>query len=157
MKNQTLSLSQKICLLFLTKKVNGPFSLFYYGGGGGRRLVERPIGYPECPYHAALAGAVSGYLIWGGKHNHDGVGRAVSEQIQLYLLSRILTSLVQLFRERHQYVNFNSENWFSYKAAIIWGAIMYLYETYPHVLQNSLRRSMEEIYRHAILPSSSSS
>ena len=96
-------------------------------------------------------------MIWGGKHNHAGVGRAVSEQIQLYLLSRILTSLVQLFRERHQYENFNAENWFSYKAAIIWGATMYLYETYPHVLQNSLRRSMEEIYRHAILPSSSSS
>jgi len=43
---------------------------------------------------------------------------------------------------------FRFDNVYPVKAAIVWGAAMTLFETYPHVLHPSLKKSMDEVYRY---------
>jgi len=111
----------------------------------GRRLVQRPPGLPERPQHAAIAGAVGGYLIWG-KYN------SINYQVLLYLTSRVIVGLTSLAREKRvppfSWDMMKFQNVYPLKAAAIWGAVMVMFETYPNVLHPSLKNSMDEIYRY---------
>ena len=111
----------------------------------GRRLVQRPPGLPERPQHAAIAGAVGGYLIWG-KYN------SINYQVLLYLTSRVIVGLTSLAREKEvppfSWDMMKFQNVYPLKAAAIWGAVMVMFETYPNVLHPSLKNSMDEIYRY---------
>ena len=39
---------------------------------------------------------------------------------------------------------------FKWRAAVVWGIVMGLYEAYPNVLHMSLKKSMNEIYRRGL-------
>ena len=114
----------------------------------GRRLISNPPGIPEKPYHAAISGAIGGYLIWG-KYS------AINYQIVLYLTSRVLVGMLVLARKKglqpfaRERVNRNT---YPLTAAAVWGAVMLLFEEYPDVLHLSLKRSMDEVYRYSFLP-----
>lgn len=118
-----------------------------------------PPGHPELVYHSFIAGAIGGYFIWGRYS-------AVNQQIVLYLASRVLMGLwnramigrskprleegsvalaedTKLMRQSAQ-----SSKSYPIMAAIIWGVVMALWEENPDVLQLSLKKSMDEIYRH---------
>eukprot|EP00551_Chaetoceros_affinis_P020048 CAMPEP_0203723620 /NCGR_PEP_ID=MMETSP0092-20131115/6443_1 /ASSEMBLY_ACC=CAM_ASM_001090 /TAXON_ID=426623 /ORGANISM="Chaetoceros affinis, Strain CCMP159" /LENGTH=136 /DNA_ID=CAMNT_0050603999 /DNA_START=85 /DNA_END=495 /DNA_ORIENTATION=+ len=118
----------------------------------GRRLQPRPAGIPEKTRHAAIAGAVGGYCIWG---NYT----AINHQIVLYLTSRIILGLTTLAQEKRvspfdwKFMT-KRENTYPIKAAVVWSIVMVLFERYPHVLHRSLRKSMDEIYRMNIFDSS---
>jgi hypothetical protein len=101
------------------------------------------LGRPFRPSHAALAGALGGYLVWG-EYEH------VNYQIILYLLSRVIAggcrSLasrgVRPFSDRR----LRFENTYPALATVTWAAVMYLFECDPDKLQRSLTKSMQEIY-----------
>jgi len=123
-------------------------SILVDGPGYGRRLIPRPPGIPERSQHAAIAGAVGGYIIWG-KYS------SVNYQIVMYLTSRILIAMVHLAREKNIppfcWKSMTFKNVYKYKAALVWSISMFLFETYPHVLHPSLKQSMDDIYRNKIL------
>jgi hypothetical protein len=47
----------------------------------------------------------------------------------------------------------NSDGWYAVWTALIWGAVMAMYEEDPHVLHPSLASSMNEIYRPSFFSS----
>eukprot|EP00986_Skeletonema_menzelii_P012918 scaffold7298_cov150-Skeletonema_menzelii.AAC.18 len=124
----------------MTIIVNGPFS------SSPSKLDTTPAGLPQHPYHAFLAGAVGGYIVWGRYSS-------VNYQLILYLASRILVGCIKLAREKgirpFSWKRLEFANSYPYGAAVIWGTVMMLFEEYPEVLHPSLRRSMDEIYRFA--------
>ena len=111
--------------------------------------LRRPAGEPDEPYHAFIAGALGGYVIWGRYSS-------LNYQLVLYLASRVVVACVQLAREKgipsflpwKSINNTLSNNTYPFMAAGIWGAVMMLFESYPDTLHPSLRRSMDEIYRY---------
>jgi len=101
----------------------------------GQRLVERPPGLPVRNFHALIAGSIGGFMVWGNYNK-------INVQINLYLLSRILMGIGKRYgvpMEDEKYA------WF---AALVWGAVMFLYEENGRVLHPSLSASMDEIYRY---------
>jgi len=102
-------------------------------------------GLPDNPRHALIAGAIGGYAVWGRYSS-------VNYQIVLYLASRIIVGAMTLARERGippfgaKVLNFDRS--YRLAAAAVWGAVMLLFEEYPHVLHPSLKRSMDDIYRY---------
>lgn len=117
--------------------VDGPFYQ-------GRRLVPRAPGIPEKPQHAAIAGAIGGYCIWG---NYT----SINYQIVLYLTSRVIVGLATLAKQKNIppfcWKGMTRKNVYPYKAAVIWSIVMVLFESNPDVLHPSLKKSMDEIYR----------
>ena len=93
-------------------------------------------GRPAQPYHALIAGAVGGYLIWGR-------WSTLSHQVLMYVSIRVLAALWKLLPVH------DAENWrrtHRLAATVAWAAVLYVWETHPDVLQGSLRKSMDEIY-----------
>jgi len=116
-------------------------------------LLHHPnkAGYPAKPHHALIAGAVGGYFVWG---NYT----PIHNQILLYISSRVVMGLFKLWTTKETsdsdvlkdiqvFTTNNRFQWYPYVSAIVWGTVMYLFEEVPHVLQPSLKASMEEIYR----------
>ncbi|XP_013413826.1 peroxisomal membrane protein 4-like [Lingula anatina] len=92
----------------------------------------------QLQYHSFIAAFVTGYFVFG-KYNK------VNEQINLYLLSRILYGLAKLAVKR-RYIpepQFSTFPWF---AAIVWGIVLWLFEYERDTLQGSLRSSMTYLY-----------
>lgn len=120
-------------------------SILVDGPTSSRRLVQRSPGLPERPQHAAIAGAVGGYLIWG-RYN------SLNYQVLLYLTSRVIVGLASLAREKgippFGWDMMKFPNVYPLKAAAVWATVMVMFETYPHVLHPSLKHSMDEIYRY---------
>jgi len=113
------------------------------------------FGYPDKPIHSLIAGFLGGYFVWGSNYESG-----VNYQILLYLTSRVIVGCFKLIFLQHAQVikqkkeNGNKENNFIgqrilYRLvqASVWGSVMILFEKYPHVLQKSLKKSMDEIYR----------
>jgi len=126
--------------MFLRLIVDGPLSDQIYD-------LPAPIaGYPERPYHALIAGATGGYMIWGRYSS-------VNHQIILYLTSRVLVGLAKRFWEKlhgsthHHSPILHHTTTYKLLAAMVWGSVMVLFEESPHVLHRSLKQSMDEIYR----------
>jgi hypothetical protein len=122
-----------------------------------------PPGYPEQAHHALLAGAVGGYFVWGRDYQSS-----VNYQLLLYLTSRVLVGVwkrlqVSSLSHHHHHDHHDPSSiiqqqdppWHRRRAhilyrcmsAVVWGLVMVLFEESPHVLQSSLRNSMDEIYR----------
>lgn len=117
-----------------------------------------PPGHPEHTYHSFLAGAVGGYFVWGRYSS-------VNQQIVLYLASRVMVGLWKRLLHggdvsrqgdlsasssainRDIGIQSKSSKSFPIVAAVVWGLVMALFEESPHVLQSSLKSSMDEIYR----------
>lgn len=74
----------------------------------------------------------------------------------MYLTSRILVGTAKLAREKgippFHWKMCRFDKAYPFGAAAVWGLVMALFETYPHVLHPSLKRSMDEIYRHELGP-----
>jgi hypothetical protein len=110
-----------------------------------------PAGYPQHTYHSFVAGAVGGYFVWGRYSS-------VNQQIVLYLTSRILLGLWKRIVVRENAYTMETDSTllkrrstnrsYSVVAALVWGTVMALFEESPHVLQSSLKKSMDEIYRY---------
>ena len=124
--------------------VNGPFR--------ERRSITstKEPGLPEHPYHAFLAGAAGGYIVWGRYS-------AVNYQLVLYLASRILVGCMKLASEKgvppFSWKRLTFTKTYPWAAAGVWGMVMMLFEEYPETLHPSLKRSMDEIYRFESLGS----
>lgn len=133
-----MSFSYFLQLRFKRETVDGPHLQ------RGRKLAPSAPGIAESTQHAAIAGALGGYIIWG-KYS------SINYQIVLYLTSRILTGLIFLAREKNvppfSWKMCKFDNVYPVKAAVVWGSVMALFETYPHVLHPSLKKSMDEVYR----------
>lgn len=127
---------------FISIIINGPSRI----SNPSTTTATTPAGLPQHPYHAFVAGAIGGYIIWGRYSN-------VNYQLILYLTSRILVGCIKLAREKgirpFSWKRLDFTNSYPYGAAMIWGTVMMLFEEYPDVLHPSLRRSMDEIYRFA--------
>lgn len=74
-------------------------------------------------------------MVWGNYNK-------INVQINLYLLSRILMGIGKRYG-----VTMEDEK-YSWFAALVWGAVMFLYEENARVLHPSLSASMDEIYRY---------
>jgi len=122
--------------------IDGPFSLT-----SETRLPRSMAGHPERPYHALVAGGIGGYFVWG-KYT------SVNKQVVLYLTSRIIVGLSKrLWEHVHERPHHHPTSIIQHKqtypilAATVWGIVMVLFEESPAVLDNSLKKSMNEIYR----------
>jgi peroxisomal membrane protein 4 len=126
-------------LLFAFKLLRRSLSSSSYHRKNDPRSVV--VGQPQHSWDAALAGAIGGYYCWGRYS-------AVNQQLLLYLSSRVLlgvwkknagnSTTTRIMRIPYPVV-----------AAMIWGAVMYLFEDDPQVLHPSLKSSMDEIYRYS--------
>ncbi|XP_067936354.1 peroxisomal membrane protein 4-like isoform X3 [Watersipora subatra] len=101
------------------------------------KLFSWSEGKPK-QYHSAIAAFVGGYIVFGKR-------TSVNEQINMYLLSRILFGLTRLGIEKG-YVRDPKVETFPIFAAIVWGIVLWLFEYYPNTLQSSLRSSMTYLY-----------
>jgi len=89
-------------------------------------------------YHSFVAALIGGYLVFG-KYNK------VNEQINLYLLSRVLYGLAKLAVEK-EYIPRPRSSVFPWFAAIVWGLVLWLFEHHGNSLQPSLHSSMTYLY-----------
>lgn len=138
--------------------VDGPFSVGTQNNNSNNNTgpsLAKAAGYPERPYHALIAGATGGYLIWGQSSS-------INHQIILYLTSRVIVGLANrawehIYGTPHHHPTSLLQHPKTYPllAATVWAVVMVLFESSPHVLHRSLRASMDEIYRYE-LPSKSS-
>ncbi|XP_074646215.1 peroxisomal membrane protein 4-like [Tubulanus polymorphus] len=88
--------------------------------------------------HTLVAASISGYLVFG-KYNK------VNEQVNLYLLSRILYAGVKVMQKRGYFPQ-TERPVFPWFAAFVWGIVLWLFENEKETLQSSLLSSMTYIY-----------
>lgn len=93
-------------------------------------------GRPEHNFHALVAGAVGGCFVWGS-------WSTISHQVLMYISIRVLAGLWKLLPV-HDESHWRTTHRLA--STVAWAVVMYLWETSPHVLQRSMRKSMEEIY-----------
>lgn len=100
-----------------------------------------PVG-KEASYDAFVAGLVGGYVVFG-----RGIQSSVNQQIVIYIFARVVLALAKLaiqkggpFPRRTSQVI--SRNTWPVFAATSWGAVMWLFNRHPDLLQPSLRSSM---------------
>lgn len=84
-----------------------------------------------------IAGVIGAYFMWSKRTN-------VNMQIMLYLLSRNILAITNILSEKYFP---NIQNGFSITSIIVWGIVMFLFEWRPKALQNSLKSSMDFIYK----------
>ncbi|XP_025088120.1 peroxisomal membrane protein 4-like [Pomacea canaliculata] len=89
-------------------------------------------------YHSLLSAFIGGYLIFGTYNK-------VNEQINLYLLSRIIYALIRLAVKRG-YISQPRGPVFPWFAAGVWGVVLWLFEHEADTLQPSLKSSMTYLY-----------
>ncbi|KAK2147314.1 hypothetical protein LSH36_560g00004 [Paralvinella palmiformis] len=109
----------------------------------GLRLMFIKFDGKPAEYHSFISALIGGYLIWG-KYNK------VNEQINLYLLSRILYGLIKLGVERG-YIPKPKGDSFPIFGALVWGIVLWLFEHHQHTLQPSLQSSMTYLYHESNL------
>eukprot|EP00299_Pterocystis_sp_00344_P012908 c6259_g1_i1.p1 GENE.c6259_g1_i1~~c6259_g1_i1.p1 ORF type:complete len:186 (-),score=25.45 c6259_g1_i1:71-628(-) len=105
--------------------------------------VMRKITGKKSSSHSAVAGAIGGYLVFG-------TNSPVNQQINLYLLSRIIFAGVKLAASRNVVPapegSALERHSFSMFAAVVWAVVMWMFEFQDNVLQPSLRKSMKFLY-----------
>lgn len=98
-------------------------------------------GAPATAWHAALAGGIGGYVIWGRYSS-------VNFQIVLYLFSRVVMGVCKLAAARGL-VPFSLTTFagaYPWLAAATWAAVMVLFEFHRSTLHESLAVSMDFLY-----------
>lgn len=89
-------------------------------------------------WHSFSAAFITGYIVFGQFNK-------VNEQINLYLLSRILYGLAKMCVKR-DYVQSPKSSVFPWFAAIVWGVVLWQFEYEQDTLQQSLQSSMTYLY-----------
>lgn len=99
------------------------------------------VGKPAAHWHAAVAGGVGGYLVWG-KYS------SVNYQIVMYLLSRIIISVVKVLAARgyKPFTDHKFNSVYPALATVVWASVMWLYENERSTLHPSLSKSMDFLY-----------
>lgn len=103
--------------------------------------VKTIVGKPAAHWHAAVAGGVGGYLVWG---KYSGV----NYQIVMYLLSRVLISIVKVLAARgyKPFADHTFPKVYPALATVVWATVMWLYENERASLHPSLSKSMDFLY-----------
>jgi peroxisomal membrane protein 4 len=83
-----------------------------------------------------VAGLVGSYFMWTKRS-------PVNMQIMLYLLSRNILAISNMVAEKY----FPNVKGFQITSMIVWGVVMFLFESNPNSLQQSLASSMQFIYK----------
>uniref|UniRef100_A0A4W3GUA3 Peroxisomal membrane protein 4 n=1 Tax=Callorhinchus milii TaxID=7868 RepID=A0A4W3GUA3_CALMI len=104
----------------------------------GLLAAQRWLRGDRAQFHSFLAACVGGWLVFGD-NNH------INSQINMYLLSRVLFGLSRLAVEKGV-VNVPKRDPFPLFSALVWGAVLWLFEYHPHTLQPSLQSSMTYLY-----------
>ncbi|CAD5120737.1 DgyrCDS9296 [Dimorphilus gyrociliatus] len=89
-------------------------------------------------FHSFVAAFIGGYIVFG-RYNK------INEQINLYLLSRILYALAKLAVEKGAIPKPKGEP-FPIFGALVWGIVLWLFEHHRSTLQPSLKSSMTYLY-----------
>jgi peroxisomal membrane protein 4 len=118
----------------------------------------------EQPAHTLLAGALGGYIVFGGR-SRSGRISSVNMQIVIYVFARVVLALAKLavrppganqpgrwdtglpIISREGVSEAITQHAWPVFAAGSWGLVMWLFRWYPEDLQGSLRSSMTYIYR----------
>ncbi|KAE9547622.1 hypothetical protein FO519_009169 [Halicephalobus sp. NKZ332] len=130
---------EKLKTVFQLTKMHA-FNLgkFVFGYKLGLALLSKfQHGYQS--WHPFVSAFIVGYYVFGENNG-------VNTQINLYLLSRIIYGFVKLAVERG-IIREPESPVFPWFAAFIWGTVLWLFETNPAVLQNSLQSSMTYLYK----------
>ncbi|GAB1609109.1 peroxisomal membrane protein 4-like [Argonauta hians] len=90
------------------------------------------------PSHLFAAGVVAGYFVFGNYNK-------VNEQINLYLMSRVLYALAQMATKKG-YIPQPFKKPFPLFFSLVWGLSLVLFEYDREFLQPSLRSSMTYLY-----------
>uniref|UniRef100_A0AC34FBB7 Peroxisomal membrane protein 4 n=1 Tax=Panagrolaimus sp. ES5 TaxID=591445 RepID=A0AC34FBB7_9BILA len=125
-------------VLMLTKMHAFNLGKFVFGYKLGLALLHK-LQSQYNPWHSFVSAFIIGYFVFGENNG-------VNTQINLYLLSRIIYGLVKLAVEKG-IVRQPQLPVFPWFAAIIWGTVLWLFDNYPQVLQNSLQSSMTYLYK----------
>lgn len=88
--------------------------------------------------HIFLAASIAGYTVFGNYNK-------VNEQVNLYLLSRIIYGLAQLSVKKG-YLPKPTKEPFPMFAALVWGIALLLFEYEQEILQTSMKSSMTYLY-----------
>lgn len=99
------------------------------------------VRHKQSKFHSLIAGFVVGGLVFKDK-------TAVNSQIMLYLLSRVITGGAQRLADLGYLPNVKV---FTLLSAACWGIVMFLFEDDAGVLQQSLKSSMNFLYRESDL------
>uniref|UniRef100_A0AC34RIF2 Peroxisomal membrane protein 4 n=1 Tax=Panagrolaimus sp. JU765 TaxID=591449 RepID=A0AC34RIF2_9BILA len=125
-------------VLQLTKTHAFNLGKFVFGYKLGLAMLSKwQNGYRS--WHSFVSAFIVGYYVFGENNG-------VNTQINLYLLSRIIYGLVKLAVEK-QIIREPQSPVFPWFAAFTWGIVLWLFETYPQTLQNSLQSSMSYLYK----------
>ncbi|KAH6682315.1 putative peroxisomal membrane protein [Plectosphaerella plurivora] len=119
----------------------------------------------EQPIHTLLAGALGGYIVFGGRSARSGRISSVNMQIVIYVFARVVLALAKLavrppgangagrwdtglpIVSREGVSAAITQHAWPVFAASSWGLVMWLFRWYPEDLQGSLRSSMTYIYK----------
>ncbi|KAI9906429.1 hypothetical protein PsorP6_003141 [Peronosclerospora sorghi] len=103
--------------------------------------VTTDVGKPGAPWHAAVAGGVGGYLVWG---RYSGL----NFQIVMYLMSRVLISVVRVLAAKgiQPFAQYRFNQVYPFLGILSWASVMWLYENEPTTLHPSLLKSMQFLY-----------
>ncbi|CRK11127.1 hypothetical protein BN1723_009262, partial [Verticillium longisporum] len=112
----------------------------------------------EGPHDALLAGALGGYLVFGGRGARSGRIPSVNQQIVVYVFARVVLALARLavkpsvglprVSEPGASASISHYAWPVF-ASGSWAMVMYLFRWHPEDLQSSLRSSMTYIYKQS--------
>ncbi|GMS95239.1 hypothetical protein PENTCL1PPCAC_17414 [Pristionchus entomophagus] len=130
---------QKLRTIFkLTKTHAINLAKFVFGYKLVKGMLEKAAGLSK-EWHAAAAAAAVGYWVFGENNS-------VNMQINLYLLSRITVGFAKMAVEQ-QVIPQPSFPVFPIFAAVVWGVVLWMFEYHEGVLQPSLQKSMQYLYR----------
>ena len=109
-----------------------------------KQQVNAKPGHPAAQWHALLAGAIGGSIVWS---NYN----AVDYQIVLYLLSRIIIAGLRVLARRGYppFVHFSFKPTYPWFAAGVWAIVMWLFEYHDSSLHGSLAASMRYLYHES--------
>eukprot|EP00128_Syssomonas_multiformis_P012260 Colp12_sorted_trinity150504_noHs@537 len=88
--------------------------------------------------NAFLSGCLGGYLVFGESSN-------INQQINMYLLSRIMFGLVKVAAQKG-FIPTPEADPFPLFGTLVWGIVLWLFEHEKWSLQPSLQNSMTYLY-----------
>ncbi|KAI8873907.1 peroxisomal membrane protein 4 [Ramicandelaber brevisporus] len=135
---RTGSVSQKLRIILDATKAHAKNLAFFVTIYKTLMYLLRNInGGIEHSTHSFLAGLVGGYCVFGENTN-------LNQQIVLYVFSRVVIGLAKM-PVKHGLIK-EPEHSYPIFAALVWGAVMWLFRYERPVLQPSLQASMQYLY-----------
>ncbi|TDH70816.1 uncharacterized protein CCR75_008731 [Bremia lactucae] len=106
-----------------------------------KQYVGVGIGKPSAHWHAAVAGGIGGYMVWGRYSS-------VNFQIVMYLMSRVIISIMRTLAAKgfQPFAQHQFKHVYPMLATVMWASVMWLYENEPRTLHPSLLKSMQYLY-----------